>query len=219
MSYTNYLLSRLTTGIEDLQELAEQTKLRVLQKCLAEMKTSLDDAKKCYAAEVTLNEEMMLIDGYFILEFLYRSHNGNSKGPNTDPIFGNTLTLYDVKNDLVLLENQIPFFVLEKLFHLTVRRLHNNKNWSLTDYVRWCYGNKMSPIRIPTTVAVVAPKLGTVRPVTVSLGFSATNRKILQQKKKEKKKKKKTVMLITFISSITYMLVTFRLKFKQRRKR
>ncbi|KAI8556947.1 hypothetical protein RHMOL_Rhmol05G0296700 [Rhododendron molle] len=55
--------------------------------------------------------------------------------------------MYDVKNDLVLLENQIPFFVLEKLFHLTVRRLNNNKNWSLTDYVRWCYGNKMSPIR------------------------------------------------------------------------
>ncbi|KAE9447611.1 hypothetical protein C3L33_20499, partial [Rhododendron williamsianum] len=72
MSYTNYLLSRLTAEMKDQQELEEQTKLRVLQKCLAEMKTSLDNAKKCYAAEVTLDEEMMLVDGCFILEFLYR---------------------------------------------------------------------------------------------------------------------------------------------------
>ncbi|KAG5512652.1 hypothetical protein RHGRI_038938 [Rhododendron griersonianum] len=72
MSYTNYLLSRLTAEMKDQQELEEQTKLRVLQKCLAEMKTSLDDAKRCYAEEVTMDEEMMLVDGCFILEFLYR---------------------------------------------------------------------------------------------------------------------------------------------------
>ncbi|KAG5550501.1 hypothetical protein RHGRI_015466 [Rhododendron griersonianum] len=72
MSYTNYLLSRLTAGMEDQLELAKQKKLTVLQECLAELKTLVDDAKKCYAVEVTLDEEMMLVDGCFILEFLYR---------------------------------------------------------------------------------------------------------------------------------------------------
>ncbi|KAG5550488.1 hypothetical protein RHGRI_015455 [Rhododendron griersonianum] len=70
MSYTNYLLSRLTTGMEDQMELA-QTKFTVLQECLAELKTLVDDAKKCYAEEVTLDEEMMLVDGCFILELFY----------------------------------------------------------------------------------------------------------------------------------------------------
>ncbi|KAI8556873.1 hypothetical protein RHMOL_Rhmol05G0289800 [Rhododendron molle] len=36
------------------------------------MKLSVDDAKKCYAEEVTLDVEMMLVDGCFILELLYR---------------------------------------------------------------------------------------------------------------------------------------------------
>ncbi|XP_058214471.1 UPF0481 protein At3g47200-like [Rhododendron vialii] len=165
MSYTKFLLHRLTAGMEGL-ELAERTKF-VLQKCLAEIKTLIDDAKKCYAAEVTvLNiEEMLLVDGCFILEFLYRSRslelkkiaekegkkpidggdNSNSKRrETTDPIFGNLLTLYHVKNDLILLENQIPFFVLEKLFSLTVGQIPNrpDKNWSLTDYVGSCYAYK-----------------------------------------------------------------------------
>ncbi|KAE9447613.1 hypothetical protein C3L33_20488, partial [Rhododendron williamsianum] len=66
MSYTNHLLSRLTAGIDDLES-AEKTKFTVVQECLAEMKTLVDDAKKCYAEEVTLDEEMMLVDGCFIL--------------------------------------------------------------------------------------------------------------------------------------------------------
>ncbi|KAG5512621.1 hypothetical protein RHGRI_038911 [Rhododendron griersonianum] len=70
MSYTNYLLSRLTAGMLD-RELAKQTNFMVLQECLAEMKTLVNDAKKCYAEEVTLDEEMMLVDGCFILELCY----------------------------------------------------------------------------------------------------------------------------------------------------
>ncbi|KAG5512635.1 hypothetical protein RHGRI_038925 [Rhododendron griersonianum] len=73
MSYTNHLLSRLTAGIDDLES-AEKTKFTVVEECLAELKTLVDDAKKCYAEEVTLDEEMMLIDGCFILELFYGYH-------------------------------------------------------------------------------------------------------------------------------------------------
>ncbi|KAG5550489.1 hypothetical protein RHGRI_015456 [Rhododendron griersonianum] len=52
MSYTDYLPSRLTVGIEDL-ELPARTKFTVVRKCLAEMKTFIDDAKKCYAKDVS----------------------------------------------------------------------------------------------------------------------------------------------------------------------
>ncbi|XP_058215642.1 UPF0481 protein At3g47200-like [Rhododendron vialii] len=174
MSYTNYLFSRLTAGMEDHE--AVHTMTTVLQNCVAEMQASIDYAKKFYTEEVTLDAEMMLVDGCFILEFLYRyrtqtrtvikesksissfiiifvivnfvhrKRNVEKLGQKRDPIFGNTLTLSNVKNDLVLLENQIPFFVLEKLFQLTVDGIRNrpDENWSLTDYLRRCYDFKTS---------------------------------------------------------------------------
>ncbi|XP_058217031.1 uncharacterized protein LOC131327928 [Rhododendron vialii] len=221
--YTNDLLSRLTVGLEGMESV--EKKNAVLQECLAEMNKSINDAKKCYLAEVKLDEEMMLVDGCFILEFLYRARllrvednenkpidggdNGNSKrntfgssvsmlryGPfgwfqmtlssttllnnhgrwgicieilatqygilttlydilttqcrissckvvsiphevGHDPIFDNSLIRYAVESDLISLENQIPFFVLEKLFSLTVGRIPNSllEDRSLTDYV------------------------------------------------------------------------------------
>ncbi|XP_058214473.1 UPF0481 protein At3g47200-like [Rhododendron vialii] len=145
MSYTNYLLSRLTKGIKDLA-LAEQRKFTVLQNCLAEMKTLIDDAKKCYAEEVTLDEEMLLVDGCFILEFLYRYHSSELQPQERDPICGNSLIVTKVVTDLILLENQIPFFVLEKLFQLTVEKIPHH-NWSITDYVKNSYDGWLSPIR------------------------------------------------------------------------
>ncbi|KAI8556946.1 hypothetical protein RHMOL_Rhmol05G0296600 [Rhododendron molle] len=58
------------------------------------------------------------------------------------------MTVCTVENDLVLLENQIPFFVLEKLFPLTVGQIldRHDKDWSLTDYVWGCYEKKLRPV-------------------------------------------------------------------------
>ncbi|KAG5512622.1 hypothetical protein RHGRI_038912 [Rhododendron griersonianum] len=73
MSYVNNLLCRLIAGMEGL-ELAEK-KSALLQECLAEMKKLIADVNNCYLAEVTLDEEMMLVDGCFILEFFYRARS------------------------------------------------------------------------------------------------------------------------------------------------
>ncbi|KAI8556928.1 hypothetical protein RHMOL_Rhmol05G0294800 [Rhododendron molle] len=58
-----------------------------------------------------------------------------------DPIFNNILTGAIVKQDLILLENQIPFFVLEHLFEVTVAKISGADKLSLEDYVRsyWEY--------------------------------------------------------------------------------
>ncbi|KAG5550481.1 hypothetical protein RHGRI_015449 [Rhododendron griersonianum] len=102
-SYTNFLLSRLAVGMEDQPELAKQTVFTLLQNCLAEMKTSIDNAKKCYAEEVTLDEEMMLVDGCFILESLYRYRNStvNSKPITTNVKKGKTRQIWVRKTELV----------------------------------------------------------------------------------------------------------------------
>ncbi|KAI8556919.1 hypothetical protein RHMOL_Rhmol05G0294400 [Rhododendron molle] len=64
-----------------------------------------------------------------------------------DPIWDCDLTASTVKHDLILMENQIPFFVLEKLFRLTVDRIQNSRNrkFSLDDYVFQYFGMMMSP--------------------------------------------------------------------------
>ncbi|XP_028064583.1 uncharacterized protein LOC114267719 [Camellia sinensis] len=78
----------------------------------------LTDARKCYAEEVDdeLDEEMLVIDGCFILELLYKFQE---KGLHQQLISGSPLTFYPIQHDLLHMENQLPFYVLDKLFLLT----------------------------------------------------------------------------------------------------
>ncbi|KAE9447688.1 hypothetical protein C3L33_20414, partial [Rhododendron williamsianum] len=86
-----------------------------------------------------------------------------SSGTRTsDPIFDSKLTATTVQKDLLLLENQIPFFVLEKLFRLTVDRIPNNRPhmFSLTYYVSLYFGNIMSPEESSTNSSAAATSCG-----------------------------------------------------------
>ncbi|XP_057467114.1 UPF0481 protein At3g47200-like [Actinidia eriantha] len=147
MSYVNSLLCRMTDG-------TEVCKLAVLEECVKEMKLSVEDAKKCYTEEVdNLNEEMLVVDGCFILELLYRYYllthpkeetneesneitNEVPKEEIIDPVFDISLMHITVQHDLLLLENQLPFCVLEKLFPITVDKIPGHPpNHLLFDYV------------------------------------------------------------------------------------
>ncbi|KAG5550498.1 hypothetical protein RHGRI_015463 [Rhododendron griersonianum] len=73
-SYTNKLLSRqliIPAGMEVLE--SEEMKNAVLRECLAEMKELIERVKECYLREVKVDEAMLVVDGCFILELLYRS--------------------------------------------------------------------------------------------------------------------------------------------------
>ncbi|KAE9448007.1 hypothetical protein C3L33_20093, partial [Rhododendron williamsianum] len=179
--YTNNLFLRMTKGIVDQKE-SEKKEFEVLKECVKEMKKLVDDARKTYPENISLNEEMMVVDGCFILELLYKYYglvkadgnktigggdSGNSEvrklraiqqpheGEGTsksseqemaDPIFDSILTENIIKHDLLLQENQIPFFALEKLFELTVEKIPNRPhNCSLTNYILSYFGDVMSP--------------------------------------------------------------------------
>ncbi|CAL5349341.1 unnamed protein product [Camellia sinensis] len=65
------------------------------------------------------------------------------KKNNGDPIFGNSVRFCAVRHDLLLLKNQIPFFVLEELFKFVVPGIPNpslNKRY-LIRYVLSFFGN------------------------------------------------------------------------------
>ena len=58
------------------------------------------------------------LDGCFIIEIFYKDDNEMLRDDD-DPIFNMSCMLQYLYHDLILLENQIPWFVLEKLFNLT----------------------------------------------------------------------------------------------------
>ncbi|KAG6683961.1 hypothetical protein I3842_12G039500 [Carya illinoinensis] len=93
--------------------------------CLVEAIDGIEqDCRECYAEVVDLSRkkfiEMMVIDGCFILEFLYRyqqKREGIHVGED-DPVFKTSWMPRKITADLLLLENQIPWCVLDCLFNL-----------------------------------------------------------------------------------------------------
>ncbi|KAJ4729435.1 hypothetical protein OWV82_002216 [Melia azedarach] len=79
-------------------------------------------ARECYAGSIEFGEEefleILVVDGCFIVE-LFRKDSGLVGKDQDDPIFNMSCLLQYLNHDLILLENQIPWLVLERLFSLT----------------------------------------------------------------------------------------------------
>ncbi|KAI3692520.1 hypothetical protein L6452_32337 [Arctium lappa] len=84
---------------------------QTLKACVEIVNSSISRIKTCYAELKTYTDiqlaTMMVIDCCFILEFLH-------KMPSLEQLFVLCITV-----DLMLLENQIPFFVLQDIFEST----------------------------------------------------------------------------------------------------
>ncbi|CAB4293861.1 unnamed protein product [Prunus armeniaca] len=61
---------------------------------------------------------MMILDGCFLIE-LFRKYQSHQEDVN-DPIFRMDCMFQYLCHDLLLLENQLPWFVLQHLYHLTL---------------------------------------------------------------------------------------------------
>ncbi|KAL6597786.1 hypothetical protein ACP70R_046591 [Stipagrostis hirtigluma subsp. patula] len=84
---------------------------------IQEMRSLEARAVACYSERPLLDSgdftRMLLLDGCFILEFFFKWH---TKEPDALCDVGWGLTL--ITTDLLLLENQIPFFVVERLYDI-----------------------------------------------------------------------------------------------------
>ncbi|KAM7485995.1 hypothetical protein LguiA_002004 [Lonicera macranthoides] len=113
-------------------KMMEEHKLRYLQYRLRKKKESLQryvvamrelegKVRRCYAEPLNLNEdeliEMMLLDGFFIVELVRKFRMSNLR-QGDDPIFEVEWIVNSLQHDLLLFENQLPFFVLCKLFDM-----------------------------------------------------------------------------------------------------
>ncbi|XP_012066444.1 UPF0481 protein At3g47200 [Jatropha curcas] len=79
-------------------------------------------ARECYSETIQIEKdeflEMMVLDGCFIIE-LFRKVGDVIEVDDDDPIFTMQWIIAFFYRDLLRLENQMPFFILEKLFELS----------------------------------------------------------------------------------------------------
>ncbi|KAL5556936.1 hypothetical protein UlMin_039172 [Ulmus minor] len=83
-----------------------------------------EKARSCYEGPINLSSnefvEMMVLDGCFVLE-LFRGAAGGFKHlgyPRNDPIFAMRGSMHSIQRDMIMLENQIPLFILDRLLGL-----------------------------------------------------------------------------------------------------
>ncbi|XP_058077627.1 UPF0481 protein At3g47200-like [Magnolia sinica] len=109
-----------------LQNLLSRSPDSSLEDCLLEMKAMEAQARSCYSesSDIGSNEfvEMMVIDGCFIIELFHKQ----KEAIGVDPIHRTAWMLPLIAQDMLLLENQLPFFILQRLFELTVESTHSS---------------------------------------------------------------------------------------------
>ncbi|XP_065859652.1 UPF0481 protein At3g47200-like [Euphorbia lathyris] len=94
-----------------------------LNDCVTALSEVDHRARSCYADYHSNSSDrheflkMMLVDGCFIIELLLK-YSVRSLRRRNDRIFSTPGMLFDLRCDLILLENQIPLFVLQRLFQV-----------------------------------------------------------------------------------------------------
>ncbi|XP_008445188.2 UPF0481 protein At3g47200-like [Cucumis melo] len=123
--FINYL--RRVYKMESLEQLVRTKSVEDLVK---RAQSWVEEARNCYAETINMNDEdfikMMLVDGCFIVEFFILDFEEyNESHESLFPQIENNVSMSfykeripDIDEDLIKLENQLPFFVLQHLFDL-----------------------------------------------------------------------------------------------------
>jgi hypothetical protein len=86
------------------------------------------EARECYSEPFDYSPdkfvEILVIDGCFIIE-LFRKMAREVPIEDNDPIFTMSCMMGFLYHDLILLENQVPWMVLERLFNMTMNSDEN----------------------------------------------------------------------------------------------
>ncbi|KAF8015754.1 hypothetical protein BT93_H1324 [Corymbia citriodora subsp. variegata] len=107
-----------------LRQLLERTNEGSINSYMLALRKLEEQARNCYAEAFNSFQEdflaMMLIDGCFIVEFFRKCINKKLRDRDKDdPIMHGCGIRTSIRRDLLLLENQLPLFVLSKLYDLT----------------------------------------------------------------------------------------------------
>ncbi|KAM0006380.1 hypothetical protein Hdeb2414_s0175g00823441 [Helianthus debilis subsp. tardiflorus] len=136
VSYLTNLLSLISVPREE-----------ILKSCMQKVYASMEQIKACYIWTKTYDDaeiaEMMVMDACFILGYIQYDLTFS------DELVGNTILNQNVAQDLVLLENQIPFFILHEIFQCTILKYEPNASLVELFYPILSYYNFFeAPIKI-----------------------------------------------------------------------
>ncbi|KAB1225087.1 hypothetical protein CJ030_MR1G005384 [Morella rubra] len=102
---------------EDGASTAEEKKVILWKKLERIVEENSEKICRCYAERPQLGQtefvRMILVDATFIIELFLRAFEDVEDG--YDYILSKPWLRHDIKQDLILLENQLPFFILEKI--------------------------------------------------------------------------------------------------------
>ncbi|XP_070056631.1 UPF0481 protein At3g47200-like [Nicotiana tomentosiformis] len=93
-----------------------------VESCISKLEKNKDEALKCYDVNIDSDivvefSQMMLLDGCFIVEFIRECCGW--KPTEEDEIINREWMMLQVCRDMLLLENQLPYFVLTMLHEMT----------------------------------------------------------------------------------------------------
>ncbi|GJZ49245.1 putative UPF0481 protein, partial [Tanacetum coccineum] len=123
--------------LDDLLHHGDFTPKKTLEACLLKVNTLMEQIRESYAGMIENYSDvdlarMMVMDGCFILEFCFKHEEEN--------LLPNKMQNLLIAMDLMLLENQVPFFVLQALFDCTMGKasftLSNVLNEYLAPYIK-----------------------------------------------------------------------------------
>jgi hypothetical protein len=112
--FTDFL-KRTGKSMEDLLEIIKVDEEKISH-CYSEEKIS-----HCYSEDCILGSDdhfvkMILLDTIFIIELFLKVQDNEEREKEKDYILRKPWLLTGITHDLILLENQVPYFILEKLY-------------------------------------------------------------------------------------------------------
>ncbi|XP_021822073.1 UPF0481 protein At3g47200-like [Prunus avium] len=125
--YLDTLLTRMDISLENfIESINNETKKGIIE--------FEKRAREFYAEPLDhLKEkefmEIMILDGCFVIQLLWKIVHG--KEDDDDPILNMDCMFQYVCHDLLLLENQIPWFVLSCLYRLTLGKIYGGPPFSV----------------------------------------------------------------------------------------
>ncbi|KAM1289443.1 hypothetical protein ACFX13_017075 [Malus domestica] len=109
----------------------DQTRKTGLEHFVEAIRDIEQDCRDSYEEQIDMSSddfvEMLVVDGCFIIE-LFRKSSGEVPTKEEDPVFHKSWIHTPLINDLLLLENQLPWRVLDRLFDLTLETSAGNNN-------------------------------------------------------------------------------------------